>query len=199
MRRLVIIALLAAPLAGFANLLTNPGFENGDLSGWSIWDGGWRATTWGDDIHSGSWACVDDVTSADGDWRGLYQQVAVTEGVSYDFTGWMRAASVTAGNESWLEIQWFNASGGQISQWQATHLTADAGYAQFGSNNIVAPIGAVTANVRAIVHRGTVPSDTDYFIFDDLAFDQTVPEPSMLGLIGLGVVLLSRIRNPRSS
>ena len=173
-----------------ANLLINPGFETGDFSGWTRFTEfqNWRVTDWPADIHSGSYAVVNDVLPSGGDeWRGMYQLIPVTEGVSYDYTAYQRAASVESGiSESFLELQWLNSSGGLISQWQSTHVIADQDWTFMGSDNLVAPMGAVTASVRSVVHVMGTPTDTDWHVSDDFSFAPTIPEPSTMGFLGVG-------------
>lgn len=194
----VMVGMALLPLAALANLLANPGMENGDLSGWSTWGSNVRASDWPGDQHNGMWGCVIDVFPTDSDeWRGLFQMIPVTEGVTYEHTAWLRAAAVESGvTESFLELQWFNNSGSLIEQWQSTHVVADQDWTLMGSNTYIAPAGAVTASVRFIVHQtsGLQPTTTDWHMVDDMVFQEAIPEPGVLGLAGLGLMLLSRLR-----
>ncbi len=177
-----------------ANLLMNPGFEMGDFTGWTRFTEfqDWRVTDWPADLHSGNYAVVNDVLASGGDeWRGIYQLVPVEEGLSYDYTAYQRAANVESGiSESFLELQWLNSGGGVISQWQSTHVVADQDWTLMGSNNLVAPMGAVTASVRAIVHVMGTPVDTDWHVYDDFSFAQTIPEPGTTAFLGMGLAVL---------
>jgi hypothetical protein len=183
-------------VAASANLLANPGLENGDLTGWSTFGANWRASSWPADVHNGSWSVLDEVQSTDVDeWRGLYQLVPVGGGLSYDYTAYEKTFNVESGkSESWLELQWFDSLGNQISQWQSDHVTADQGFTLIGTNGIVAPLNAVTASVRAITHMQSAPTDTDYHMFDDFSLTESVPEPTTLGLLGLAIGALAVMR-----
>lgn len=188
------IAVVALAGAAQANLLTNPGLESGDLTGWTTFGAGnWRASSWAGDQYSGTYGLVDDVVEGGDEWRGAYQLIPVTGGLSYDYTAYLKGASIDT-SESWLELQWIDSAGNQVSQWQSSHLTASADWSQYGSAGIVAPAGAVTASVRAVVHMIGTPNDPDYMMFDDLSFDQTIPEPTTLGLAGLAVAWMTALR-----
>jgi len=150
--------------------LNNPGFETGTLTNWGSFGQGWR-TGGGEDAHHGSWGAVNDVlTNHVDEWRGIYQTVAVMAGLNY-YTGVdIRAVNVES-SESWLEIQWYNSSGGFISQLNTTHVDASQSFTLSKLDNIVAPANAVTASVRGIVHMLSAPSgDTDFHVFDDFYF-----------------------------
>lgn len=170
-----------------ANLLTNPDFESGDLTGWATFGQGWRTGS-GGDAHGGTWGVVCDVLSTDGDeWRGLLQAVPVSEGQLYEYLAYQRIV-IPESSESWLELQWLNDVGGVISQTQTVHLSAEQSYTLTGFEPLMAPGGAVTASVRAIVHMTSAPAvNGDFHTFDDFSF-QAVPEPGTLALLGLGAV-----------
>ena len=198
----VLLVAVAFPLQpASANLLTNPGFENGDLSGWSLWGPGFRSSTWPGDVHSGADGCVNDVDNSPGDeWRGIFQTVDVTAGQTYEYTAYLKGANIeNTKSESWLELQWFDNSGSQISQVQSTHMTADQDWTLTGSDSYVAPVGAVTASVRWIVHKDPAQTldNTDWHIADDFTFDQAVPEPAAAGLLGIGLLAVVHFRSRR--
>lgn len=201
-RVVAVFAVLSIATGAMGNLLVNPGFETGDFTGWTLFSElqNWRITDWPGDQHSETYGVVNDVLASGGDeWRGIYQLVTVVAGQDYDYFAYQRAASVESGmSESFLELQWLNSSGGMIDQWQAAHVTADQDWTLMGANNIVAPIGAVTASVRFIVHAMGTPTDTDWHIADDFTFAASIPEPTTAMLVGLGalsfVLCGSRIR-----
>ena len=86
------------PLVGAANLLENPGFEWGDISGWTCW-GGSLTFVYGS-AHSGSYcALMYDRTEK---WQGPVQSILgkLKGGTSYRFSAWVKlqgAASDQAG------------------------------------------------------------------------------------------------------
>jgi len=155
-------AVLPAPGA-----LINAGFDTGDFTGWATFGQGWR-TGVGDDARSGSHGMVNDVLVTDGDnFRGIFQEVAVTEGATYSAGVYIRTVNLQS-SESWFELQWLNNSGGVIEQLQSGHVSADQVFSLMAIGNIVAPAGAVTASVRGIVFMPEPPpDDADFHIFDD--------------------------------
>jgi hypothetical protein len=181
-------------LAVEANLLSNSGFETGDFTGWSQFGQGWRTGT-GGDAYSGTYGAVSDVLTNDTDeWRGLYQNVEVSAGLSYDASFWQRAINLES-SESWLELQWLDNTGSIISQTQTVAVTTDQVYTFAGLDAQVAPGGAVTASVRGIVHMVSAPSsDPDFHTFDDFSFAETIPEPGALALVGLGMGVAIALR-----
>lgn len=186
MGKMIKAILLAAGVASAAPgaTLTNPGFETGDLTGWSTFGQGWR-TGGGGDANSGSFGVVNDVLNTDGDnFRGLFQNVAVTGGSLYRGGVYIRTVSVGS-TESWFELQFLNGSGGVIAQFESTRVTGDQGFVLAGIGMVTAPVDAVSASVRAIVHMPSPPADADFHIFDDFYFDDVTPPDSTLSNPGL--------------
>jgi len=164
--------------------LNNPGFETGTLADWSTFGSGWRIGS-GGDANSGTYGVVNDVLASDGDnFRGLFQMVSVTEGNIYQGGVYIRTVSVGS-SESWFELQFLNGSGGVISQFESTRVTGDQGFALAGIGMVTAPVGAVSASVRAIVHMPSAPADSDFHIFDDFIFHDVTPPDSGLSNPGL--------------
>ncbi len=181
------------------NLLTNPGLETGDLTGWATFGQGWRVTAWGPDIHSGTNAVVNDVTSSDVDeWRGIFQNVAAQSGMRYDAEVWIRTQGIED-SRSWLEIQFLDVTNGVIQQFQTSLMTNDQSFTSMSIGSMIAPVGSVTACVRGVVQMVTAPGDTDYHIFDDFSLIETIPEPSTVGLLlcGCAGLFLRRRRTKR--
>jgi len=175
-------------LSGHADLI-NAGFETGDFTGWSTFGQGWR-TSGGGDANSGLFGVVNDVQDTDADnFRGIFQELPVVGGATYDFGVQIRAVNVES-SESWLEVQWLDSSGGIINQLQSTHVTADQPFTWISIEDALAPVNAVTASVRGIVFMSATPAvNTDFHIFDDFS---VVPEPGSAGLLILGGLLATR-------
>lgn len=192
--------LIATFWAGLALVATadliHPGFENGDLSNWATFGQGWRIGG-GGDAYSGSYGAVNDVQTSDGDnWRGIFQNVAVTEGGTYTAGVFIRAVNVE-NSTSWFELQWLDAGNSVIGQEQSSFVTSDQAFTFMGVTDVVAPVNAVSASIRGIVFMPSPPAgDTDYHIFDDFSI---VPEPgtlSMMILGAFGLVILRRRHLP---
>lgn len=151
-------------------VLNNWGFETGNFSGWSTFGQGWRTST-GADAFTFTYGAVNDVLTTDVDeWRGVFQNIPVREGLTYAAGVYIRAVGVES-SESWLELQWLDGSGGVISQQSTPAITADQPFLLSSLHNLIAPAGAVTASVRGIVHMISAPVDgPDFHIFDEFYF-----------------------------
>src|SRR5260221_466586 len=90
-RRYVLLCLLAfgvAPLTAFAqtNLLTNPGFETGNATGWATSYGSYSVIN--SNAHSGTYAAQVNYGSA------VAQTVTgLTPNTTYTCTGWLKVAT----------------------------------------------------------------------------------------------------------
>src|SRR5687768_14520197 len=84
-----------------ANLLTNPGFESGSLSGWSCTGTTSAAVT--TPVHTGSWALSGGATASDN--AKCTQTVAVQPSTAYTLSSWVRGSyvyvGVTGGPATW--------------------------------------------------------------------------------------------------
>ncbi|MFG2823925.1 fibronectin type III domain-containing protein [Kitasatospora sp. NPDC048365] len=103
-----VAALLAAAAAvtvpstaHAANILTNPGFETGTLSGWSCSGGTGSVVT--TPVHSGSKALAGAASASDN--AKCTQTVQVQPNTTYSLSGWVRGAyvylGVTGGTSTW--------------------------------------------------------------------------------------------------
>jgi hypothetical protein len=191
------VVLLISAVVASANLLTNPDFETGDLTGWE--QSGWYVGG-GADAHGGSYGAAYAVPAgrSAGDYYVALQYVPVTAGLSYDASMWSRAVIFNT-SESFLEVVFHDNSGGWIGQTDTAATSSSVAYTQFQLSGLIAPAGAVTASVRAVVHTTGATADNAWHTFDDFNFDQTmIPEPGTLTLclmgLGFGSVLMHRRR-----
>lgn len=197
MKVMRIVAVLLLGLCGVAsaNLLTNPGFETGDLTGWDA--GGWYVGM-GGDAQSGAYGLSYHVPASVGPdgWFVAFQLVSVSEGLSYDASAWLRYAGTANNSEQLLEIQWLNGLGEIM--WGngvgSAALSSPHDYSFVELNNLVAPAGAVQASVRAVVHTTGTTTDNAWHTFDNFSFTEAIPEPSTLALLGVAMGVLGLVR-----
>ncbi|WP_238154732.1 chitinase [Kribbella soli] len=94
----VLLAGIAVP-AQAANILSNPGFESGSLSGWNCSGGSVVSTP----VRSGGYALNGAVTSSD--YAQCSQTVAVQPNTAYTLSAWVRGSyvylGVTGGASIW--------------------------------------------------------------------------------------------------
>lgn len=196
------LAVLAQPAA--ANLLTNPGFETGDLTGWT--SSNLTLANVSNNpafVHDGSWGgLLDSFVPAPGSDGSLTQSVALPAAGTYSFGGWLRAFTVgpEAGVFDQIQISSFIA----ITSEGATIGDSVANFTNFQDINI----GSLTRASDWLFYTGTFDytgpaggsvlfnfnlqnafSDTvsvaagDTFFLNQVA----VPEPATLGLLAAGL------------
>lgn len=188
-----VVCALALASAASANLLTNPGFETGDFTGWT--EGGWY-TGMGGDAYSGSYggSYAISPTIIGENYFVAEQNVPVTAGLSYDLSGWMRIAGTPTTSESFLELRWLDSIGDPLGQVGSTHLSSAQDYSQFSILEQIAPPSAVGARIALVVHTSATPTDNAWHTFDDINFAQTIPEPTTLALAGMAIAVLTVLR-----
>jgi chitinase len=96
---LVVSGLVVASPAQAANILTNPGFESGSLSGWTCSGGSVVSSP----VRTGSHALQGGVTGSD--FAQCSQTVAVQPSTAYTLSAWVRGSyvylGVTGGASTW--------------------------------------------------------------------------------------------------
>lgn len=176
---LAAIALVVAPLAGARaqNLITNPGFETGNFSGWTT-----VPATLGSDFgvsgtpHSGTFAAFFGAVTPPFD-DAISQDVATTPGDLYDFDFWLRNDGGPRNH--------FQASFDGVSLLNLVDQSAFA-YTHF---TFTAPATSSTTAVRFAAYQ--VPSFwrlDDVTVLDLGPAAPAVPEPGPIAaLLGMGV------------
>ncbi len=186
-----------------ANLLTNPGFENGDTSGWTEQLSGATATVQSTYVNSGTSALLIDGT-ADGQWwsPNLVQSFPASAGQQFNLSGYMYQDSnnpIADASFGLFKIE-FTDSIGAILQPTVASI-GQINYANPGIESLpflnsgsasdtwlfseaegIAPAG--TANVHFYLLN--VNADPGLSV-QDIYFDDVVaiPEPATIGLMGL--------------
>lgn len=204
-KRLVLfflIAVLSTPWWGSlwaapTELLANGGFENG-ISGWHTFGG--QLAQVARPVYSGNFAVA--YTSADFRAKWFYQDVPVTTGALYAFSGWAIKNSPDIA-EVQLRISWHSqstgygsgqAAGSELSSVTSEGLTSDsAAYRFLSTSQVAAPYSAIIARLKVILVLASGNKATAYF--DGLSFmgygsssptPATTPLPGTAGDIAQG-------------
>ena len=156
---ILIVGFLCIPSISFsANLLTNPGFETGDKTGWGsagdVRSGG---------AHSGAYRLA--IAGNSTGYLFADQNVPITGGNTYRMSGWIATTSISTGDYH-IQIRWYN-SGGEISnsRYKLGITSNDTSGIYFNhSVDLVAPTDAISATIRL---QATKSNGTGYF--DDIS------------------------------
>ena len=160
---LVALLALAGPSSA-QNLLTNPGFETGNLTGWTdAGNTGWNVVT--TVPHTGTFGISN---GAVGSPSLLQQTVITTPGQNYQVCGWLRNDG--AGQ---FQIQW---NGVFIPGTADTFTSHD--YLQFCGTAVGTGSDTVTYSFR---------DDPGFVNFDDASVVAAIPEPGSFSLLGVGI------------
>jgi beta-glucanase (GH16 family) len=194
-----ILALAALPLRA-ANVLSNPGFETGDLGGWTTYGANTYVLNNPSIAHSGSnYFKVYQAFSGAINYNGIYQDNISGPGVVYSADGWaytLSSDALAGQNVAWIEVTFRDVSGNILALYRSALVTTNAIASgafpentwidlqvtnQYNPNtfvitntvsSLVAPAG--TSFVRyQIVFQGDQYYSGGSMYFDDLTLNQT--------------------------
>jgi hypothetical protein len=138
------------------NLVLNPGFESGSAN----WQTNASATidTNPADAHSGNNSLQLLALLA---WQGTWQNVAVTPGKSYTFSGWERSTS----SSGYITLASYDANWAQIGPSQSLVFAGNGSWT-FLSGTYVPPTGTVNVGI------GLQNDSAGTYWFDDISLTQ---------------------------
>lgn len=161
----------AAPAVA-QNLVANPGFETGDLTGWTF-DGSPSLngvnTAFG--VHGGAFGMV---FGESGGAATLSQTLATVAGQRYTVAFWFQSFAPAFEDDAF-----FDAFFGDQQIFAVVRHPGD-GYAE--QRFVVTAAGAATAL------RFVARNDPTFYALDDVRVAAVVPEPATLALVGAGLL-----------
>jgi glucuronoarabinoxylan endo-1,4-beta-xylanase len=134
--------LQAGLAAAQTNLVTNPGFETGDTSGWTI-QGPCTLSVETSQVHSGTYACL--VTNRTQTYSGIAQSLLgkLQSGQSYNVLAWVQLAS---GGGQTIQVTVVKTDGSGTSYVQpAVGYATTNGWTQLSGQYTYNPSGSVSA------------------------------------------------------
>src|SRR6266403_1919180 len=108
-------ALLFAGQMHAANILTNPGFETSDFTGWTTFGANNLVQSGGSPHGGADYYKVYGQFSGASNYTGIYQDIPSTPGAAYTADGWAFSLSTDGGGIHgqdliWLEVSFRDAS-----------------------------------------------------------------------------------------
>jgi len=161
----IFLLILAVPVFA-ANLLTNPGYETGDITGWSDYAEDAHVAT-DTIVHSGSWAGA--ITDSVGTSCYGFQICPATPTVLYDFSDWVYLSS---GTSAQIRVDWYpsaDGSGSAISNVSSTTVIADQ-WVNLSLTGMTAPASAGSCKAKMLLNH--VAGAGFLLYYDDAVFEE---------------------------
>lgn len=131
---------LSLNLAAQTNILSNPGFESGSLSGWNTFGPNNSVLNTGGYAHSGSYYYkVYGQFNGSYNFTGIYQDNAATPGNTYNADGWTYSLGSDGGGIHgqdliWIEVSFRDSSYNTLALYRSTVVNSNILYSLGGVN-----------------------------------------------------------------
>lgn len=160
-----------------ANLLSNPGFEDG-ISSWTLSGSTATFSAVSDQKHGGNNAAKLSKEGASS-WAYFYQRVPVETGKYYKLSGWLMLNDdfITNGK---LRFYWLSDSNGAKISTNPVEISLTSKNSDFQfieTDSIISPDQSVFAEVQSYVYLNQ-KNPVAPLLFDDLVFENVQPTPT---------------------
>jgi hypothetical protein len=183
--KLLIALLVLGAIPVFAgNIVVNPGFETGDLTGWNADTGTWALQSFVP-AYSGNWAAANGCSITAG--CAMYQDLATVDGQQYTLSFWYSSGDDGNGGFTSPSAVWLKVYFGDM----VIPVFDIEGY-----NTTYAPFTVVvTATSNTTTLRFVGEQDWTYQSVDNISLDDgspnppgQTPEPGSFALMGIGIL-----------
>jgi hypothetical protein len=194
---LLVLGVAAASGAAAQNLINNPDFSQ-DLSGWTAI--GSEITWIADDSETGSGSMEVSVLNVGPNFEQGWAEsncFEVKGGALYEASGWLRADDVFPVRAVEWILYWFDngdCGGAPISSERNMRSNRSGEWEFREENELVAPAGAMSSLMRAMVFVDAEPGDSSAVAGFDAVF---VPEASATPIALACVATLAGLRRAR--
>ncbi|HXC35662.1 MAG TPA: family 16 glycosylhydrolase, partial [Candidatus Acidoferrales bacterium] len=125
-----LISILIAGQSEAANVLSNPGFETGNLGGWTTYGANTSVLNNPAAAHSGNdYFKVYQAFNSQINYNGIFQDNVSGPGAVYSADGWAYTLStdtLAGQNEAWIEVSFRDASGNVLALYRSSIITTNA-------------------------------------------------------------------------
>ncbi|HEV2328381.1 MAG TPA: family 16 glycosylhydrolase [Verrucomicrobiae bacterium] len=127
---LFFINILMAGQIEAANVLSNPGFETGNLGGWTTYGANTSVLNNPAIAHSGNdYFKVYQAFNSQVNYNGVFQDNVSGPGAIYSADGWaytLSSDTLAGQNEAWIEVSFHDASGNVLALYRSSIITTNA-------------------------------------------------------------------------